>query len=157
MNSGANRKFDSEQLLEQYKLYVEMADRISQRRDQSNRLYASLLTALVALLLVFTRLDLSTEIGTVVLLVDGISGILLSTVWFVNLQSYSTLNKVKFTIINDLESRLPAQGYSTEEELLRQSNGWFGYRRLTAVEQLAPVVFSLPFCVLIAYSLCSLI
>ena len=37
-------------LLEQYKLYVEMADRISQRREQSNRFYAGLVSAIVALL-----------------------------------------------------------------------------------------------------------
>ena len=39
-------------LLEQYKLYVEMADRVSQRRDQSNRFYVTIISALVALLVV---------------------------------------------------------------------------------------------------------
>ena len=43
-------------LPEQYKLYVEMADRVSQRRDQSNRFYVTLVSALVALLVVLARL-----------------------------------------------------------------------------------------------------
>ena len=39
-------------LMDQYRLYVEMADRTSQRRDQSNRFYAGLVSAIIALLVV---------------------------------------------------------------------------------------------------------
>lgn len=41
----------SDHLLEQYKLYVEMTDRVSQRREQSNRFYVTLVAAIVALLI----------------------------------------------------------------------------------------------------------
>jgi len=44
-------------ILEQYKLYVEMTDRISQRRDQSNRFYSALLTGLLAVISVVARLS----------------------------------------------------------------------------------------------------
>ena len=33
-------------LLEQYKLFIEMADRVSQRRDQSNRFYVTFVSAI---------------------------------------------------------------------------------------------------------------
>jgi len=39
-----------EHLIEQYKLYVEMTDRISDRRERTNRFYISLLSVLLALL-----------------------------------------------------------------------------------------------------------
>ena len=48
-------------LLEQYKLYVEMADRISQRRDHANRFYASAVSAIVALLVVTAKVRLAWE------------------------------------------------------------------------------------------------
>ena len=46
----------SAHLLEQYKLYVEMADRVSQRRDQSNRFYVTIVSALAAIVVVIARL-----------------------------------------------------------------------------------------------------
>ena len=143
-------------ILEQYKLYVEMADRISQRRDQSNRFYAGLLTALVALLVVVTRLDSSNEIVAVVFLIDGLCGVLLSLVWFVNIQSYRTLNKVKFDIINDLELQLPAQGYSEEKDRLEHLGGHLEFLQLSRVEQFVPGIFSLPFIGLVIYSIFSM-
>ena len=45
-------------LLEQYKLYVEMADRVSQRRDQSNRFYVTIVSALAAIVVVIARFGL---------------------------------------------------------------------------------------------------
>lgn len=43
-------------LLAQYKLFVEMADRVSQRRDQSNRFYVTFVSAIAGLLIVLQNL-----------------------------------------------------------------------------------------------------
>ena len=61
-------------LLEQYKLYVEMADRVSQRRDQSNRFYVTSVSALVALLVVMARLGAADSVWAAALLIAGLSG-----------------------------------------------------------------------------------
>ncbi len=41
---------EKEIILEEYKLYVEMADRVSARRIETNKFYITLLTALLAIL-----------------------------------------------------------------------------------------------------------
>jgi len=73
-------------LLEQYKLYVEMADRISSRRSQTNRFYISLLYGLLALLYVFAGKNTSSFLAIVTLAI-GIIGLVLCCLWVVNLKS----------------------------------------------------------------------
>ena len=140
-------------LLDQYKLYVEMADRISQRRDQSNRFYASLLAGMIALMVVLARFDISDDVWVVVFLVGGIFGTLLSVVWFVNIRSYRTLNTAKFKIINEMEGTLPAQGYAKEWDLLRSATDSPKYFQLTRVEQLVPVLMAMIYLGLVGYSI----
>jgi hypothetical protein len=49
MQAAYGDKFQ-DHLMEQYKICVEMADRVSVRRNQANSFYISLLSALIALL-----------------------------------------------------------------------------------------------------------
>ena len=142
----------SDHFLEQYKLYVEMADRISQRREQSNRFYVTLVSAVVALLIVVARLGTSSGVWPVVILISGLFGAALSVVWFFNIRSYRTLNTAKFTIINEMERQLPTAGYSDEWELLRPKEAPAKYLQLTKVEQFVPFIFFLLFLALACYS-----
>jgi hypothetical protein len=92
-------------ILEQYKLYVEMADRISARRGLTNTFFLTLNT------LVFTI------IGVVVKDRTQFSPILLALAlaialgqcggWFLIVRSYRQLNSAKFKVIGALETRLP--------------------------------------------------
>ena len=125
-------------LLEQYKLYVEMADRVSQRRDQSNRFYVTIVSALVALLVVMARLGAADSVWAAALLIAGLFGVALSLIWLQNIRSYRVLNRAKFAIINAIESQLPTAGYSDEWERLRPKGGPPRYFQLTRVEQLVP-------------------
>ena len=125
-------------LLEQYKLYVEMADRVSQRRDQSNRFYVTIISALVALLVVLARLGAADSVWAAALLIAGLFGAALSLIWLQNIRSYRTLNSAKFAVINALESQLPTAGYSDEWKLLQPKAGRPQYFQLTRVEQLVP-------------------
>ncbi len=145
-------------LLEQYKLFVEMADRVSQRRDQSNRFYVTLVSAIAGLLMVLARFGTSVNgIWPVVFLISGLLGATLSFIWFLNIKSYRTLNTAKFEIINDLERRLPYQGYSKEWELLRPAIGSPKYLQLTRIEQLVPAVIILLFLGIAGYGACLLV
>ncbi len=133
-------------LLEQYKLFVEMADRVSQRREQSNRFYVTFVSAIAGLLMVLARFGTSVNgIWPVVFLISGLLGTALSFIWFLNIKSCRTLNSAKFEIINDLERQLPYQGYSKEWELLRPATGSPKYLQLTRIEQLVPAVIILLF------------
>ena len=141
-------------LLDQYKLFVEMADRVSQRRDQSNRFYVTFVSAIAGLLMVLARFGTSVNgIWPVVFLISGLLGTALSFIWFLNIMSYRTLNLAKFDIINDLERQLPYPGYAKEWELLRPANGSPKYLQLTRIEQLVPALIILLFLGIAGYGL----
>ena len=142
-------------LLEQYKIYVEMADRVSQRRDQSNRFYVTIVSALAAIVVVIARFGVP-ENGAlleVAFFVVGLFGVALSGVWYFNIRSYRTLNSAKFDIINRIEKQLPFAGYSEEWEILRPPSGRRPYLQLTRVEQFVPLIFIALFAALMVYAI----
>jgi hypothetical protein len=147
----------SDHLMEQYKLYVEMADRVSQRRDQSNRFYVTILAALAAILVIVARFALSgngadATFLTVVFMVTGLFGAALSVIWFFNIRSYRTLNSAKFDVIHEIEKELPFEGYIKEWDILRPPDDSPRYLQLTVIEQYVPVVVFLTFISLAVYS-----
>lgn len=139
--------------LEQYKLYVEMADRVSQRREQANRFYLSVVAAIVALLVVLVRFDLDANIRPIVFLISGLFGVALSIIWCVNIGSYRQLNEAKYSIINRMEEQLPAAGHTDEWEMLRPKEGKARYFQLTKVERFVPITFLLLFLALSVYGI----
>ncbi len=157
MESSQYGSQHQEHLLEQYKLYVEMADRISQRRDQSNRFYASLVSAIAVSLVVLGRLGVSGTDLYVVLLIAGLFGGSLSVVWFINLQSYRVLNRAKYRVIQRMEHSLPWAGYKEEQDELRPPKGRAPYLQLTRVERYVPLLMFILFLGVTVYSVCSLV
>lgn len=100
-------------LLEQYKLYVEMADRISHRRQSANGFCLSINTALLGILgLVATRCTY-VQVLTMIALIS-VTGALMSYGWYRLLRSYRDLNTAKFKVIHAIESRLPIMPYAAE-------------------------------------------
>ena len=144
-------------LLEQYKLYAEMADRISQRRDNSNRFYAGLVSGIVALLVVVGRLGPSGNVWDVALLLAGLFGVCLSIIWFVNLHSYRVLNRAKYRVIHNIETHLPYAGYKEEWNELRPAEGRAPYHQLTRVERYVPLLMVILFAGIAAYGAYSLV
>ena len=146
----------NDHLLEQYKLYVEMADRVSQRRDQSNRFYVTIVSALAAIVVIIARFGVP-ENGAlleVAFLVVGLFGIALSYIWRLNIKSYRVLNSAKFDVINEIEKQLPSQGYNKEWDLLENPPpGRDKYLQLTRVEQRVPLIFIGLFVALTAYAI----
>ncbi len=144
-------------LMEQYKLYVEMADRVSQRRDQSNRFYVTILAALAAILVVVSRFApttnglVSSQLPVVFIGVAAF-GSMMSIIWIVNLWAYRNLNEAKFDVINELEKNLPFEGFTREWRILTSGNRFTRRLRLSKVEQFAPIIVLLFFVSLGAYS-----
>lgn len=132
-----------------YNLAVEMADRISARRVLANSFFATVQTALIALLG-------SKAFPWYV----AVAGIVLSVVWWAMLKSYRDLNLAKFAVINGMEKRLPAKIFTDEWAALKGEKGgedaipavipkkgirgWLSqYRELGAVERTVPWMFAL--------------
>ena len=135
-------------LLEQYKLYVEMADRVSQRRATANSFFLTLNTGLLgsATGLAGFLFDV-----TQVLAVSwgiAIFGLGFSYVWWRILKSYRQLNTAKFMVVHDLESKLPVAPYDDEWEKVERGKNPKLYLPLTVVEARVPMLFMLGYSIL---------
>ena len=138
------------ELLEIYRLHAELADRVSQRREGANRLYVSLLLALVVLLAALFRFGKGDVPGDIVGVVVGIVGVALSVSWLLVIRSYRQLNTGKLKALQELETRLEYPFFKCEWQLLGEGKDRRRYWRLTQAEAVLPWTFlALFFCVLI--------
>jgi drug/metabolite transporter (DMT)-like permease len=96
-------------LLQQYGIYVEMADRISGRRMLANTFFLTLNTAVFT---VFGVLWETKPSGSFAWLTFPLVALLIQCgSWYWILRSYRQLNSAKYTVIGALEERLPASPY----------------------------------------------
>jgi hypothetical protein len=127
-------------LFDQYKLAVEMADRVSARRMQANTFFLAVNTGLLT---VFATLVKDKTLS-------GFSGTLpiaalvaLCFVWWRIVQSYRQLNSGKYDVILAIEALLPLAPYATEWEALGRGEDPKRYLPLTHVENWVPKLFGL--------------
>ena len=133
-------------LFEQYKLYVEIADRVSARRMLANSLFITVHTALVT---VFTFLLKENVIQPAILGVPLLlTVILFCFVWWRVIYSYRQLNSGKFKVINVLEEMLPIAPYNEEWIILGEGKDHKKYFPLTHIENLVPICFGLFYIIL---------
>lgn len=128
-------------VLDQWKIYVEMADRISSRRGLTNTFFLTLNTA------IFTAIGVAGK-GT-----SGVSSWLLvfplivvlgeCAAWWWLVRSYRQLNSAKFKVVGALEERLPASPYWRAEWVaLGEGEDWRKYLPVTHLEQWIPILFA---------------
>ena len=139
-------------LVEQYKLFVEMADNVSQRRSQANAFYTSVLSILLVVVSFVADKDAFSDKFAAVLLAFGLLGLLLCLVWLLNIRSYRQLNTGKFKVIHEMEQQLPFPCYEREWELLKQGETKRKYWQLTRVEQYVPVILAIPYGLLFLFA-----
>ena len=140
---GATEQY-STTLLEQYKLYVEMADRVSARRGLANTFFLTLNTA------VFTTIGFfwkdRPEATRWLLVFPLVVLIGQCFAWFWIVRSYRQLNSGKWAVVGALERRLPASPWwSAEWEALGRGEDPARYWPLTHVEQLVPFLFAITY------------
>src|SRR5437016_9333935 len=129
----------TEQALEQYKLYVEMADRISARRQTANSFFLTVNTALVALLGYLRTVQESSGVGQLYWLVAA-AGMVLAYLWYRTVRSYQNLNSAKFEVIHEIEQALPLRPYDREWEKVGRGKNPELYLPVTNVELRVPWV-----------------
>lgn len=140
-------------LLEQYKLYVEMADRISSRRALTNSFFLTVNLA-VSGVIGSVSANNSPKLGLLSIFVGGSILLCQCFVWFYTLRSYRMLNKAKYSVIEVLEERLPSRIYSKAEWGAYVRSGARGkYLRLTTAEQMMPTIFGLGYIAVAIYLL----
>lgn len=133
-------------LLEQYKLYVESADHISDRRSTANNFFLSVNGFLISIIGILPQLNVvPLEFSMIWLIGISAVGILFSVAWIILIQSYKKLNAAKYTIVGLMEKRLPAAPFDVEWKYLtadKKKKKRFGiserYFPLTLIESWVP-------------------
>ncbi|MDC1512882.1 hypothetical protein N8456_02135 [Porticoccaceae bacterium] len=131
-----NEKWHSH-LLEQYKLYVEMADRISQRRTSANTYFLSVNSAILAFVGYLTS-----ESTPDYMWLLALAGYLLTIFWYNIVLSYKNLNTEKWQVVHDIEKRLPISPYDAEWDAVQRGCNPKLYRPITHIESWVPWIFS---------------
>jgi amino acid permease len=126
-------------VLEQYKLYLEMTDRISQRRQTANSFFVTLNTAVVGLL-GYVDAKLPDAAERFYLLIS-FSGVMLCLLWYRLIRSYRDLNTAKFAVLHTIERLLPLKPYSAEWDYVGRGSHSRFYKPFTHVEINVPWLF----------------
>jgi hypothetical protein len=126
-----------EGFLDLYKLTVELADRVTARRGAANSFFLALNSALAAF--AGSRVDDSSWVVSA-------AGLLLAAAWWLLLRSYRELNAAKFSVILEMEARLPVQPFGAEWKYLKKDMlPWWRrrYAEQGAVERVVPMIFGM--------------
>jgi len=129
-----------EHLLEQYKIYINAAEAISDRRQKANEFFLALNTALVTVLGYLTAKGGLPSLAAVLTLAS-VAGIAMGYLWYRILQSYKGLNGGKYKVVHAIERRLPLALYDTEWEMLGRGENKKLYWPFTHIELLVPWIF----------------
>ena len=121
---------EKSEVLDLYKFYVEMADRISARRHSANSFFLTINTALVAL---SGYMNLHWFIAA--------AGILLAYVWYRGIASYKGLNSGKFKVVHKLEKQLCIALYTSEWLAVGEGKNPKLYKPFSKVEMIVPFIF----------------
>lgn len=108
---------NEELILHQYKLYSESKEKFIDRTFRTNKFYMVLVIVLMLLAFItkgfyFARLTAPT--------LFSIIGIISCSLWWLNMDSYNCLIKIKFAkVLEEIEKQLPVQPYTMEYKALR--------------------------------------
>lgn len=146
MNEENDAKIQN--LLIQYKLYVQMADKINQRREGANRFYVTIITSPGLLLLIATQINPNANLPIFMPIFIGIIGIMMSLFWYASIKSHKEVINIKMNIIRDVEKCLPHQGFTTEYHELNCNV----HAQITRAEMAIPWLATASYALLIFFS-----
>lgn len=134
-------------LFEQYKLYVESAEKISERRVAAN----NYLLTVNAFLVTLYGLVAASRFNTFWSVLVPVAGFLVALTWHRIITSYRDLNTVKFKVIHELEQCMPAALYDYEWRKAEEGRGK-AYHPLSHLERWVPIIFMVLYVLLAALS-----
>ena len=124
-----NTTEDKELLLNQWQTCVDMANSVSQRRDNMNNIFITLNLAIMA------AVSITWDIKSLFILIAGIT---ICILWMLNIRNYKLLNTTKFNVINSIEEKLPSAPFKDEWQFLKDSKK---YMDSTTLERILPITF----------------
>jgi len=142
---GSSYKKD---VLELYKTYLEMTDRISSRRQSANSFFLTINTALVGLV---SYIQIGRNDSSWYWLI-AIAGIFICFTWYRLIRSYKDMNTGRFKVIHEIEKILPLAVYDSEWEALGRGKNPKIYLQFTKIELRVPLIFAMIHAFVILYS-----
>jgi len=106
-------------VFQEYKMYTEQKENFIDRNFKTNRFYMIAIAGLIfALIYTNNILFLNTITAT---LVFAFFGVALSSLWWMNVDSYNTLIKIKYgDVIEKIEEKLPIRPYTDEYKSIEE-------------------------------------
>lgn len=127
----------SSDLLEQYRIYVTLTDKLAERRQNNHGLYvvlSCLLLALIQSIFIFSSMFRNIGFGYFML---SVIGMVLCISWIINIIYNKRLINRKYKVIFEMEQQLPFQPYTREDRI--------NYTGLSYLELVTPVLFFILF------------
>ena len=137
---------------EQYRLYIEGLDKISDRRDSANRHFITINSSffvLAGLIIQYTH-----ESQKLFLIVLCILGLFTSTIFWFLINSYKQLNTGKFAVVHKIEQKLPLRLYKDEWKILGEGKDKKKYYPFSHIERLVPLMFGVCYLLTLLYLFC---
>nr|WP_232541636.1 hypothetical protein [Nocardia bovistercoris] len=131
-------------VLEQYRLCVEMADRVSARRGLANSFFLTLNTGIITVVVALGRTPPPATTQWLAIPLVALLGQCFA--WYYLVRSYRLLNCAKYQVVGALEERLPASPFwRAEWWALGEGKDRKRYWPLSHIEQWTPVLFALAY------------
>lgn len=137
MDGQPDNRPQDEHLLDIYKLLVEMADRVSQRRQSANSFYLTVNTAIIGGAAYLSQ-SINSHLNTWAV---SCAGIAICVLWIRSIVSYKSLNAAKFEVITALEKELPVSPFKDEWAILDVDGDGKRHKPFHKTEVLVPIIF----------------
>ncbi len=108
-----------ELIFREYKLYAEQKENFIDRNFKTNRFYMISFVAVIFAMIFTGNVVFMTKLSAT--LVFSLVGIAVCALWWMNVDSYNTLIKVKYAnVIEKLEEKLPVKPFTDEYEGIQE-------------------------------------
>ncbi len=131
---------DKSQIIEIYKIYLQMADKISDRRQSANSYFLTINTVIVGLISYMSFGAIIKNFHPFYGLIS-IAGMLICYSWYRLIRSYKDLNSSKFKVVHEIEKQLPISPFDDEWEMLGRGKDKSKYLPFTKIEMRVPWIF----------------
>lgn len=139
-----------EHFFEQYKLYLQSIENISDKRENANKYFVTINSGIVAALsYLIQHSDNRFVIPAMMSIL--LLGIVLSVIFYFLINSYKQLNSGKFSVLHKMEESLPSQMYSDEWMTLGEGKDKCKYFPFSHIERIVPAIFGIAYTVALIY------
>lgn len=132
-------------LLEQYRIAVDMADKLNTRKESASKLFVSANAIFFAFL---ASRELTIEMSVFL----SLFGIFLSVIWSSLMKNHNVVHSAKYEVIEEMEEHLPYKVFDSEWKKLGKGLNKKRYRNLGTIEHQIPLLFIILYLILFIFN-----